>query len=118
MADSVHRLRKAVRSPGVPAGATVTSIDAFVNWDSSPPSGTVYRTEICDYNTLVCLGSGAASGNYWSVAGWTGWAGKPAASWAFKFGAEIDDGSTSTIHQAYSPTRYTNSRSVTVNYSY
>jgi hypothetical protein len=103
---------------GIPAGATVTSIDAFINWDGNPPSGTVYRTQICDYNTLVCLNSGSTSGNHWSIAGWPGWAGKPAATWSFKIAAEIDDGSTSTIHKVYSPTRYTNSRWVTVYYSY
>jgi hypothetical protein len=64
------------------------------------------------------LGSGSASGNYRSIAAWPGWAGKHAVTWAFEIGAEIDDGSTSTIHQVYSATRYTNSRSVTVNYSY
>jgi hypothetical protein len=103
---------------GVPANATVTSINAFINWESNPPFGTVYSTRICDYNTLVCLNSGTTSGNNWSISGWTGWAGKPAATWTFKISAEIDDFSTSTIHQVYNPTRYTNARSVTVNYSY
>jgi hypothetical protein len=102
---------------GVPANATIYRTWAWLQWESNAPSGSVYRGTLCNRATMVC-GTIPLNGGQGVSGEVTALNGLSAATTTFVTTAEIDDFSSSSIHAAVSPPRFTNSKGLIVYYTY